>query len=645
MAKKKAIAAELQAEIATTGDGRDITQPWFNELKEYRDPRVSNAVDWGVYERIRKDDQVKSCLEQRFRAVIAAEWGVLSGNAGDPRADEAAEQLKQHLMRHRVDRLTEKMLYAIFYGYSVAEMNWSAIEGLFGWDAIKVKHARRFRFDKDDNLRLLTQKNRTGEMLPERKFWLVTAGGANDDEVYGEGLADWLYWPTLFKRNGIKFWNIFLDKFAMPTAKATYKKGTSKEDIAKVMRILRSMAQDSGFAVPDGIAVEFIQAARNGTGDYKELCRYMDEAIAKIILSQTMTTQDGSSLSQAQVHAGVKLDVVKADADLICESFNAGPARWWTDFNYGPDVAAPQLIRMVEEEADLQRLATVDQSLSEMGWVRSEESFKDTYGDGYERKGKAAPVSGDGKVVPIKKAVSFAATDPRPLYVYRRVTNAADIIGWAKKQGFKSLLPARELHVTIAYSRRPVNWFDVGGSFYASKVIADAGGPRAVDRLGDQGAVVLHFNCSELTWRHKEFVENGASWDFPSYLAHITLTYDPGEVDISKVEPYTGKIELGPEVFEELTEDWFETIQEISYAEESGDAIDTIVSQMLQDNGYTPLEPRLKALIDAIEGAASQDDIDAFLLASVDSAQHDDITQMLARAGFATRIAAESGVE
>jgi hypothetical protein len=53
----------------------------------------------------------------------------------------------------------------------------------------------------------------------------------------------------------------------------------------------------------------------------------MDECIAKVVLSQTMTTQDGSSLSQAQVHAGVKLEVVKSDADLLSDSFNAGPAR------------------------------------------------------------------------------------------------------------------------------------------------------------------------------------------------------------------------------------------------------------------------------------------------------------------------------
>ena len=62
---------ELSTPIATTGDGRDITSPWVRELHEPRDPKLLQAADWGVYDRIRQDDQVKSCMEQRIRAVVS----------------------------------------------------------------------------------------------------------------------------------------------------------------------------------------------------------------------------------------------------------------------------------------------------------------------------------------------------------------------------------------------------------------------------------------------------------------------------------------------------------------------------------------------------------------------------------------------
>ena len=64
---------------------------------------------------------------------------------------------------------------------------------------------------------------------------------------------------------------------------------------------------------------------------------------------------------------------------------------------------------------------------------------------------------------------------------------------------------------------------------------------------------VLMFASSLLSWRHEEIIRIGASHDFPDYQPHISLT--KAAVDLSKVEPYRGKIVLGPEVFEPLKED------------------------------------------------------------------------------------------
>lgn len=151
-----------------------------------------------------------------------------------------------------------------------------------------------------------------------------------------------------------------------------------------------------------------------------------------------------------------------------------------------------------------------------------------------------------------KKAITDAA--PRSLYVSRKVINGAEIIEWAKSQGFESTVPAADLHVTVAYSRNPVDWMKVGESWSGDgkgQLKIAPGGARLIDKFGE-GAVVLLFNSSELAWRHVTIVEAGASWDWPDYQPHITFTYEPGSVDIDKVEPYRGAIELGPEIFEEL---------------------------------------------------------------------------------------------
>ncbi|PRW85456.1 hypothetical protein C7A11_23350 [Pseudomonas simiae] len=163
----------------------------------------------------------------------------------------------------------------------------------------------------------------------------------------------------------------------------------------------------------------------------------------------------------------------------------------------------------------------------------------------------ALPGTADSKP-PAKTPISDAA--PRTLYVSRKVTNGAEIIAWAKSQGFEETVPDADLHVTVAYSRNPVDWMKVGESWSGDgkgQLKIAPGGARLIDKFGE-GTVVLLFNSSELAWRHVSIVEAGASWDWPDYQPHITFTYEPGSVDIDKVEPYRGAIELGPEIFEEL---------------------------------------------------------------------------------------------
>lgn len=151
---------------------------------------------------------------------------------------------------------------------------------------------------------------------------------------------------------------------------------------------------------------------------------------------------------------------------------------------------------------------------------------------------------------------------PRTLYVRRNVKNAAEIVKWAKAQGFDKTLAPEDMHVTIAFSRTPIDWMKTGET-WADELKIAAGGARIVEPLGPKGAIVLLFNSSELSWRHRSIIRAGASWDWPDYQPHITITYDGKGMDLSKVEPYRGEIVLGPEIFEEVVEDWEKSVKEV----------------------------------------------------------------------------------
>lgn len=656
----------LMRPIATTSDGRDITRPFVTGLQQPRDPRISMAVDWGVYDVILEDDQVMSTLQQRIGAVVSRNWNVLPGDENDPRSVEAAEKLNDNLVSLGWDRVTRKMLFATFYGYSVAECLWEARDGLWQFKDLRVRHARRFRYDDAGNLRLITRVNWNGELLPDHKFWVATAGASDDDEIYGRGLAEWLYWPTLFKRNGLRFWNNFLDKFGAPTAVGKYPAGTPQDQVNNLLAALQAIQTDTGIAIPERMVIELLQVAKSGVADYEQLCRYMDECIAKVVLSQTMTTQDGSSRSQAEVHADVKLEVVKSDADLLSDSFNAGPARWWTDFNYGPDVASPRVMRDVEAETDTKLAAETDGLLKALGWERDEESFQDTYGDGYVRVQQAKPPTAnpadsdpasapqllltDNRRELLQPVTEFAADDPRPLYVHRKLLNADKLVAWARKQGFRSVVDPADMHVTVAYSKRPVNWFSMGDDFgfYREPLRVMPGGPRVVDRLGDKGAVVLHFWDGYIANRHRTMREAGASWDFPSYLPHVTFTYDPGEVDLAKVEPFTGELQFGPEIFEPIVDDWQDTIRSVSLAEGDPGYVEQSPDNTLIDELIAAEDDRVTAamtgtIFDRIAAAATSAELLKLLDNEATALMNDaPLRESIERAAFAMRLAEEN---
>lgn len=146
----------------------------------------------------------------------------------------------------------------------------------------------------------------------------------------------------------------------------------------------------------------------------------------------------------------------------------------------------------------------------------------------------------------------------RTLYVARPVRNAAGILAWARQAGIPNLMRPDDLHVTIAFSRAKVDHAAMGRDAPSLTVAAGTAG-RAVTPLGDKGAVVLRFESPELRRRWQQFRDGGASWSYPGYHPHITLSYQaPGAV----VPPYAGPIELGPERFQEVVEDWEKAAQQ-----------------------------------------------------------------------------------
>ncbi|MEX0745309.1 MAG: DUF935 family protein [Phycisphaeraceae bacterium] len=429
-------------EVATTLDGRDITRGYVSPLQLLQPAdtvlRGRGGGDLRLYEELLRDDQVKANWQQRQLAVTQADWEVEPGGPGQ-QDKAAADFMREQIRAIRFDRVTGNMLYGVFYGYAVGECLWGRDGRHVVLDDLKVRNRRRFRFDGAGRLRLLTGSNPNGELLPERKFWHFSTGADHDDEPYGQGLGHWLYWPVFFKRNGLRLWLTFLDKFGQPTAKGTFPPSSSEGEKQKLLQALQAIHTDSGVIVPEGMQIELIEAARSGTADYTSMYDRMDRAIAKVILGHTGSSESAPGRMGGEDMAGdVRDDIVKADADVVCESFNQSVVRWLTQWNY-PNAMQPRVWRKMDQTDDMARKALQDERVSRLGYRPTLQYITETYGEGWEvdnRPMGAAPGGGP--------PIGFAERDDES--AKRRADAMADRLEREAMPGMDALMePVRRL--------------------------------------------------------------------------------------------------------------------------------------------------------------------------------------------------------
>lgn len=383
---KLPLSPESKNEIATARV--DITLPFFGEVLRSSDDVLlqrGGADGLKIYDALERDAEVFSNMQKRKLAVIGRPWMV------DPASDDAldvkaAELVKAQLTELNFDQVTQDLLDAILKGFAVGEIVWE-LRGSEVWASqVLPRNQRRFTFNVDRQLRMLVMANAwSGVALPERKF-IVHSFGSKDGNPHGIGLGHRLFWPCLFKRQDISAWLVFNDKFASPTAVGKYPSGTEKPDQDKLLSAITTIAQETAFTIPEGMMVEFLEATRSGSTDaYERMARYMDEQIGKIILSDAEGAKNGGGAvaSAANVRKEVRLELVKADADLLSDTLKNTLVRWIVEYNL-PGARLPNVRRDVQEPEDLKVRSERDKNLAGMGFRPTLKHVQEIYGGEWE---------------------------------------------------------------------------------------------------------------------------------------------------------------------------------------------------------------------------------------------------------------------
>lgn len=378
----------LKNEIASAA--RDILQPVFmGILKNQDDTLLSRGGSKGLatYDDIERDAFAHAVIHKRKMAVVSYPWQV------DPASNalkdkKAAELVKAQLTAINFDKLTMDLLDAVLKGFSVGEVVWNSNGSEIYIERVIPRNQRRFVFDEARQARMLTMQNMLkGEELPSRKF-IVHSVGAKDGSPYGLGIGAKLFWPTYFKRQNITFWLAFADKFGSPTVVGRYENATDKD---AVLDAITNIAQESAIVVPNGVVLDLLEATRGGAGDfYERMCRYMDEQISVAVLGETMTTMAqaaGLGSSQSDVQNDVRMELARADADLLTGTLQETLVRWIVELNM-PGAGIPRVWRKIEAQEDLNARAERDERIKNLGFKPTLDYITEIYGEGWQ---EAAP--------------------------------------------------------------------------------------------------------------------------------------------------------------------------------------------------------------------------------------------------------------
>ncbi len=383
-------------EIATVEN--DIFRDYIGNVQMNPDKVIkSEAGGKGIelFEDLLRDAKVSSTLQTRRLAVTGKEWQIAP--ASDKRDDvKRADYVTQVLKAMNLDAYRRSALSGLVLGFKPAEILWDYSEGDIFIKSVVPKASRRFVFDLQGNLRLLTLGNMVeGEALPDRKFQVFT-NPSDNGSPYGDGLGRPLYWPVWFKKNGIKFWLIFSEKFGSPTPWGKYPPGATKEDKQKLLDACEAMQQESAIITPDTMSIQLLEAARQGSiNTYKELCDFMDGQIAMVMLGHTGTSQSTpGKLGSEDAAIDIREDYIKSDSDLLCEGENNQLVKWVCDYNFPAPSrnGYPKVWIRTEAETDLKALADRDKIvLVDMGMASRvpERYIEDAYGIPLAREGEA----------------------------------------------------------------------------------------------------------------------------------------------------------------------------------------------------------------------------------------------------------------
>ncbi len=324
-----------------------------------RNARVGNADAYlTLAEEIEERDlHYASVLQTRKFAISGVEPEIIPGDES-ALAETIAEEFRLQVAESDLfaDLLFD-LMDALAKGYSVVQPLWDTSEKQWNYRGFEWCDPRLFTFDQATlrEIRLKDPAYADGRPMPPGQFVVHYPKIKTGIKIRG-GLAMLATIAHVAKSYTLADWLAFCEVYGMPLRIAKYDPLTmTQPEIDQLKIALANVGHDAAALIPNGSSIEILDARRpsaSGKNVFEGLANYWDAQLSKAVLGQTMTTDDGASLAQAQVHEGVRVDLKKADARSLHSTIRRAIIAPWVFFNYGDKAPIPKIKLPVEPPED-----------------------------------------------------------------------------------------------------------------------------------------------------------------------------------------------------------------------------------------------------------------------------------------------------
>jgi phage gp29-like protein len=364
--RKADLGGEVFTALAATGFD---PASWLGTLPD-PDPVLEKMPGAGMaaLRSVLADAKVTASVQSRKLITLKKQdWILEAGHTEGEEPTEGAVRLRDNLARdlERVDmyNLFSEILDAPLFGYTVVELLWTPGNGAMSIADLVPRPPEWFGWGSDRRLKFIDASCVADDVDP-RKAVAVRHFPASWNQ-YGLRLLSRCLWPVAIKKGGIRFWTTLCEKFGIPWVVGKARSGAPKAERQEMLTQLANMVQDAVAVVTAGTDVQ-VETTAGTTGSlHADLVRYMDNAIAMVIMGQTLTADIGQSGSKAaaETHKALLADYSFADEALIC-TFMENLAWEYGQVN-APGVLTPTFRFREPEDYDSQ--AELDKKLADTG--------------------------------------------------------------------------------------------------------------------------------------------------------------------------------------------------------------------------------------------------------------------------------------